>query len=185
MAMLLVCSACYLEGRTNRAERLLSELAPSLRFGETLSDARQAMPELRVRHPGDPTDLETADSAAPPHAVAVVVYPAPAANERARPDAAVAGVEFVMSPDIAAKLRRHISDVFRGPGSLVCAGRSIAETDSVVVWDVDRRGGALLTFPERRLDGDPLVSRLFVYTGAWQPARALSGYGLANCGAST
>jgi hypothetical protein len=143
------------------------------------------MPSLRVRHPGDPIDLETPDSAAPPRIVAVVVNPDPAAREHAQPDAAVEGVEFVMSPDVASRLRARIAEVFRYPGNLLCAGRSLAESDSVIVWELGRRGGALLTFPDRRLDGAAPVSRLFVYTGAWKPARALSGYGSMSCGIVT
>ena len=184
MAM-IVLDACHVEGRSNRAARLLSELAPSIRFGERLVDARQTMPSLRVRHPGDPVDMEAPDSAAPPRVVAVVVNPGPAAQEHAQPDAAIEGVEFVMSPDVATKLRPRIAELFRGRGTLLCAGRSLAETDSVVVWELGRRGGALLTFPERRVEGVAPVSRLFVYTGAWKPARALSGYGSTSCGIAT
>ena len=57
----------------------------------------------------------------------------------------------------------------------------VASTDSIVEWDLDLRGGALLTFPERRPDGTVPVSRLFVYTGGWRPSEALSGYRHTSC----
>lgn len=181
----LVLAACRLEGRSSRAERLLSELAPALTFGERLADARRTIPALRVRHLGDPTDIEIAEPSASPQPVAVVVSPVPPAGQHESPDALVDGVEFVMTPSVAAQLRRHIATLFREPGALVCGGGSIAMTDSIVVWRLDRRGGALLTFPERRPSDAALVSRLFIYTSRWQPAHALSGFDRAICRKTT
>ena len=169
-------SGCHIEGRSSRAQTLLSQLSPTLRLGEPLSDARRAIPTLRVRHPGDPTDVETPSGAGAPQPVAVIVYPGPQPKEHAAPDAALEGVEFVMTPEVASGLRQQIAATFRHPGSLACATRAIANTDSIVEWDLDLRGGALLTFPERRPDGAVPVSRLFVYTGGWRPSEALSGY---------
>jgi hypothetical protein len=39
----------------------------------------------------------------------------------------------------------------------------------------------LFTIPYRRLNGDPPVARLFVYTSSWNPSRMLSGYGIRTC----
>lgn len=177
-------SGCHLEGRSSRAQTLLTQLSPTLRLGEPLSDARRAIPTLRVRHPGDPTDVEMPNGDSTPRPVAVIVYPGPQAKEHAAPDAALEGVEFVMTPEVASGLRQQIAATFRQPGSLACASRTIASTDSIVQWDLDLRGGALLTFPERRPDGTVPISRLFVYTGGWRPSEALSGYHPSPCEAS-
>lgn len=180
-ATLAALSGCRVEGRSSRAELLLSQLAPTLQLGEPLSEARSAVPALRVRHPGDATDLETAAAAAPPRPVAVIVAPTPQPHEHAAPDAAVEGVEFVMSPEVARRLRPQIAALFRGPGSRACAIRSVASADSIVEWELDIRGGALLTFPQRRADGAAPPSRLFVFTGAWRPPQSLSGYRATAC----
>lgn len=180
----MILSGCHLEGRSSRAQTLLSQLAPTLRLGEPLADARRAIPTLRVRHQGDPTDVETPNGDSTPQPVAVIVYPGPQPKEHAAPDAALVGVEFVMTPEVASGLRQQIATTFRRSGSLACATRTIASTDSIVEWDLDLRGGALLTFPERRPDGAVPVSRLFVYTGGWRPSEALSGYQHSACEAS-
>jgi hypothetical protein len=181
LAVLAPLVGCHLEGRTRRAERLLGELAPGVRLGQRLTDARRAMPNLEVRHPGDTMDQYTASDSGPPRAVAVVVWPGPALGEHASPDAIVEGVELVMSPNVAAKLKQHITNVLGTPAESTCAGPSIAQTDLVVVWQMGRRGGALLTFPERRPDGVVPTSRLFIYTSGWAPARSISGFGQASC----
>jgi hypothetical protein len=183
VAGLLVTTAiaCRTDGRSRRTEQLLAELAPSLKLGQKLVDARRAIPALKVRHPGDPTDLAVPSDTDAPVAVAVLVSPGPQAHEHAAPDATIEGVEFVMTPDVATSMRRHVEEVFHERGEYECAGRSISVTDSVVVWELGRRGGVVLTFPERRPEGEPAVSRMFVYSGTWSPSRSLSGYGVQPC----
>lgn len=183
LTMMAPLTACHIEGRSRRAEQLLGELAPALRLGESLADARSAMPTLGVRHPGDSPNMYEAKDSEPPRAVAVVVWPGPAAGEHASPDAIVEAVEFVMSPAVAGKLRQHVSRLFGTPVQSTCAGRSLEQTDMVVVWDLGRRGGVLLTFPEQRPDGVAPTSRLFIHTGGWEPARSLSGFGQRSCSA--
>lgn len=182
---LITCVAgCHLEGRSRRAEQLLGELEPTLRLGETLRDARRAHPELGVRHPGDSPNLYTANDSEPPRAVAVVVWPGPALGEHASPNAIVEAVELVMGPRAAGAVHRRVTQLFGPPVSL-CAGQSLEQTDKVTMWQMGRRGGIILTFPERRPDGVEPTSRLFIYTGGWQPERSLSGFGQASCSAST
>ena len=181
LALMAAVTGCHFEGRSRRAEQLLHELAPDLRLGEPLADARRAMPTLGVRHPGDSPNMYTASDSEPPRAVAVVVWPGPAFGERASPRALVEAVELVMSPTAAAKLRPHVNRLFGLPVQSTCAGQSLEQTDIVVVWELGRRGGVLLTFPERRPEGVVPTSRLFVYTGGWEPARSLSGFGQASC----
>jgi len=183
LTMVALAAGCHLEGRSRRAEHLLGELAPALRLGGSLVDARRAMPSLGVRHPGDSPNMYTASDSEPPRAVAVVVWPGPASGEHASPSALVEAVELVMSPEVAAKLRQHVTDLFGSPVQSTCAGPSLEQTDVVVGWELGRRGGVLLTFPERRPEGVVPTSRLFIYTGGWEPARSLSGFGQASCSA--
>jgi hypothetical protein len=180
-ATLTMLTGCRVEGRSSRAQSLLSGLAPSLKLGESLADARHAVPGLRVRRPGDATELGTQsmDSALRP--VAVIVSPEPSPLAQAAPDAAVEGVEFEMTPETASELRQRIAALFRGPGSRACAERAGATVDSIVQWNLDIRGGALLTFPSRRPVGAAARSHLFVYTGAWRPSEGLPGYRAAAC----
>jgi hypothetical protein len=181
LTLMAPVAGCHIESRSRRAEQLLGELAPSLRLGESLADARRAMPALGVRHPGDSPNMYEANDAAPPRAVAVVVWPGPAVGEHASPDAIVEAVEFVMSPTVAGTLRQHVNQLFGTAVQSTCAGQSLEQTDAVAVWDLGRRGGVLLTFPEQRPDGVAPTSRLFIYTGGWEPARSLSGYGQRSC----
>ncbi|MEP6989347.1 MAG: hypothetical protein ABJA80_00345 [bacterium] len=182
-ALLVIASlgACHMEGHGRRVETLLAELAPQLRLGQPLSVARAAMPSLAVRHPGDSPNLYSADDSEQPRVVAVVVWPPPAAGEHASADAVVEGVELVMRPDVAARIRQHITKLFGAPVQSTCAGPTLEQTDLVDVWEVGNRGGALLTIPERRPDGVEPTSRLFIYTSGWEPARSISGFGLASC----
>ncbi len=182
-ALLLVVSfsACHMEGHGRRVETLLAELAPRLRLGQPLSAARSVMPSLGVRHPGDSPNLYTAGDSEQPRVVAVVVWPPPAAGEHAFEEAVVEGVELVMRPDVAARMRQHITKLFGAPVQSTCAGPTLEQTDLVDVWEVGNRGGALLTMPERRPDGVEPTSRLFIYTSGWEPARSISGFGLASC----
>jgi hypothetical protein len=181
LIMIAPCTACHVEGRSRRAEQLLGELAPTLRLGESLADARRAVPALGVRHPGDSPNMYEATDSAPPRVVAVVVSPGPLIGEHASPDATVEAVELVMSPAIAAKLRQHVDQLFGTPAQSTCAGQSLEQTDLVDVWDLGRRGGVLLTIPERRPEGIAPTSRLFIYAGGWEPARSMSGFGQASC----
>jgi hypothetical protein len=64
---------------------------------------------------------------------------------------------------------------------VTCAGRSIAETDSVAVWSRDIRGGVLIAFPVRRFDGERHAARVIVYNAGWDPQRAMSGFGVMSC----
>ena len=176
---------CHLEGRSRRVEQLLAELSPGVRLGEPLSDARRAIPALGVRHPGDSPNLYVATGSGLPTMVAVIVWPQPALGEHAAPDALVEGVELVMSPALANQLRAHVTEKFGAPVQSTCAGPTLEQTDRVVEWQVGGRGGALLTFPERRPDGVIPTSRLFIYTSAWEPARAISGFGEASCSATS
>ncbi len=187
LALTLVTPAtgCRLEGRSRRAERLLAELAPQLRFGEQLSAARRDIPGLDVRHPGDSVNMYTVRDSGPPRPVAVVVWPRPGVGEHASPDAVVQGVELVMSPEVASRLQQRVTELFGAPPDSTCAGPMIAQTDLVLVWTRGRRGGALLTIPERRPDGVVPTSRLFIYTGGWDPSRSISGYAHASCSASS
>lgn len=174
-------SACHLEGRSRRVEQLLADLSPSLHLGEPLSEARRAIPALGVRHPGDSPNLYTANESEPPRTVAVVVWPRPAMGEHAASDARVEAVELVMSPAVAGRLRTRVTEMFGEPVQSTCAGPTLEQTDRVVVWQIGGRGGALLTFPERRPDGVVPTSRLFIYSSAWEPARSISGFGEASC----
>ena len=97
------------------------------------------------------------------------------------PDAVVESVEFLLTPAQAAKLRERTTALLGAPTSLACAGRSISETDSVIEWGRTARGGVLFTVPYRRLNGEPPVARLFVYSSRWDPSRMLSGYGVRTC----
>ncbi len=179
-----LAAACHLEGRSKRAERLLRELDPKLMLGETLRDARRARPELGVRHPGDSPNLYAARDSEPPRAVAVIVWPAPALGERASPDAIVEAVELVMGPRVAGTVQQRVTQLLGVPVQALCAGQSLEQTDRVAVWELGRRGGVVLTFPDRRPDGVEPTSRLFIYTSGWQPERSLSGFGRAACSAS-
>jgi hypothetical protein len=178
-------TGCHLEGRSRRAERLLAELAPPLHFGQPLDDAKRAIPGLDVRHPGEWSTIYTATDSEPPRPVALIVWPRPERGGRASESAVVEGVELVMSPGVAARLRQHVDQLFGPPTEATCAGPMIAQTDSVLVWQLGRRGGALLTFPERRPDDVVPISRLFIYSGGWEPARSISGFGQAACAVSS
>jgi hypothetical protein len=180
-APLVVLAGCHVEGRSSRAESLLSQLAPSIRLGEPLADARRVLPGIPVRHVSDSANLRTPVPGTTPTLTALIVSPEPDANQHAAPDAAVEGVAFVMSPAAADRLRQQVATVFRSPGAQACAVRSGQSVDSIVVWDLDIRGGALLTFPERRPSGETPTSRLFVYTGAWTPREGLAGYRAMAC----
>jgi hypothetical protein len=177
-------AGCHLEGRSRRAEQLLGELEPALRLGETLSEARRARPDLGVRHPGDSPNMYIASDSEPPRTVAVVVWPGPALGERASPSAVVEAVELVMSPRVAGQLQHRVTRLFGSPVRSLCAGQSLEQTDRIAVWELGRRGGVLLTFPERRPDDIVPTSRLFIYTSGWHPDRSLSGYGQASCSVS-
>lgn len=155
---------CHLEGRSRRVEQLLAELSPRVHLGESLSDARRAIPALGVRHPGDSLDRYVATGRGSPTTVAVVVWPRPALGEHASPDALVEAVELVMSPEVANRLRAHMTDVFGAPVRSTCARPTLAETDRVVEWQIGGRGGALLTLPERRPNGVVPTARLFIFT---------------------
>ena len=188
LAVITVLSSalgCHLDGRTRRADRLLSELAPPLHLGQSLADARRAIPGLDVRHPGDSSSMYTATDSEPPRPVALIVWPRPAQGEHAVPGATVEGVELVMSPAVAAAVRKQVVDVFGPPTESTCAGPMIAQTDLVLLWNVGSRGGALLTIPERRPDGVAATARLFIYSGGWEPAQSISGYGTATCSVSS
>ena len=178
-------AGCHVEGRSRRAERLLAEVAPTLHFGQSLADARRAIPTLGVRHPGDPTNLYLADDSGVPRVVAVIVQPEPAAGEHASSGALVEGVELVTTPEIAAKLRQHITKQFGKASESTCAGQSLEQIDLVMLWDTGGRGGILLTVPERRPDGIVPTSRLFIYTSGWAPDRSLSGFGRPDCTAAS
>ncbi|HEY2027235.1 MAG TPA: hypothetical protein VGG78_09505 [Gemmatimonadaceae bacterium] len=169
-----------MEGRSKRAQALLTELAP-LTLGETLEQARSAVPGLRVHHAGDQWTLELAPDTARPLLAGVIVTPNPAQGDSASGDAVVESVEFLLTPAQALRLRAHTLALLGEPTSLACAGRSISETDSVIEWERNQRGGVLFTTPQRRLNGEPVVARLFVYSSSWDPRRALSGYGIRTC----
>jgi hypothetical protein len=182
-SILAACGAlagCRLEGHSARAQLLLNELSPIM-LAQPLSEARQLVPGLRVHHPGDRWTLQFAPDTARPRLAGVLVEPNPAAGDSASADAVVAGVEFLLTPAQAATLRARTTALLGDPTSLACAGRSVSETDSVITWARDVRGGVLMTTPHKRLAGDPAVARLFVYGSAWNPRRALSGYGVMTC----
>jgi hypothetical protein len=138
-----------------------------------------------VRHPGDPTNLYLADDSGAPRVVAVIVRPGPAAGEHASPSALVEGVEMVMTPEIAATMRQHITEQFGKGAESKCAGQTLEQIDLVMLWETEGRGGILLTVPERRPDGIVPTSRLFIYTSDWDPGRSLSGFGRPDCTASS
>ena len=135
LTMIAGSTACHYDGRSERAEQLLRVLAPTLRLGETLRDARRARPELGVRHPGDSPNLYIADDSEPPRTVAVVVWPGPALGEHASPDAIVEAVELVMSPSEAARTENRVTRLLGSPVRSTCAGQSIEQTDKVAVWE--------------------------------------------------
>ena len=171
---------CRLEGHSARAQELLGELTPVM-LAEPLYDARQAVPGLRVHHPGDRWAIQIEPDPARPLLAGVIVAPNPAAGDSAAADAVVASVEFLLTPSQAATLRARTTTLLGEPTSLDCAGRSISETDSVITWARDVRGGVLMTIPHHRAAGEPSVARLFVYGSEWNPRRALSGYGVMAC----
>ena len=175
-----VIAGCRVEGHSARAQMLLAELSP-ITLAQPLSEARQAVPGLRVHHPGDRWAMQFAPDPARPMLAGVIVAPNPAAGDSASPDAVVASVEFLLTPVQAATLRARTTTLLGDPTSLTCAGRSISETDSVITWSRDVRGGVLMTVPHTRLAGEPSVARLFVYGSEWNPQRALSGYGVMAC----
>ena len=182
-ALLLGCGlqvGCRVEGHSARAQELLGELSPIM-LAQPLSEARQSVPALRVHHPGDRWMLQFAPDSARPLLAGVIVAPNPAVGDSASPDAVVASVEFLLTPAQAASLRARTSKLLGDPTSLACAGRSVSETDSVITWARDVRGGVLMTVPHTRLPGVPSVARLFVYDSQWNPQRALSGYGVMTC----
>ena len=171
---------CRLEGHSARAQELLGELSPIM-LAQPLYEARQAVPGLRVHHPGDRWAMQFAPDPARPMLAGVIVAPNPAAGDSASPDAVVASVEFLLTPVQAATLRARTTSLLGDPTSMSCAGRSISETDSVISWARDVRGGVLMTVPHTRLAGEPSVARFFVYGSEWNPQRALSGYGVMTC----
>jgi len=175
-------AGCRVEGHSARAQQLLSELTP-ITLAQPLSEARQAVPGLHVHHPGDRWTQQFTPDPARPLLAGVIVAPNPAAGDSASPDAVVASVEFLLTPVQAATLRARTTTLLGEPTSLACAGRSVSETDSVITWARDVRGGVLMTVPHRRLAGEPSVARLFVYGSEWNPQRALSGYGVMTCDA--
>jgi hypothetical protein len=177
---LLALTGCRIEGRSRRVQELLAELSP-LTLGETLGQARSAVPGLRVQHPGDRWMIELEPDSARPLLAGVIVAPNPAEGDSASPDAVVESVEFLLTSAQALRLRARTLALLGEPTSVACAGRSISETDSVIEWARNPRGGVLFTSPYRRLNGEPSVARLFVYSSRWDPRRALSGYGIRTC----
>ena len=185
LGVVVMCGAlsgCRMEGHSARAQELLGELTPVM-LAQPLSEARQVVPGLRVHHPGDRWTLQVAPDPTRPTLAGVIVAPNPPAGDSAAPDALVASVEFLLTPGQAATLRARTTSLLGAPTSLACAGRSVSETDSVITWARDVRGGVLMTVPHRRLAGEPSVARLFVYGSGWDPQRALSGYGVMTCDA--
>jgi hypothetical protein len=180
LAVCAVLVGCRLEGHSARAQELLGELSPIM-LAQPLSEARQSVPGLRVHHPGDRWAMQFAPDSARPLLAGVIVAPNPAAGDSASADAVVASVEFLLTPSQATALRARTTTLLGEPTSLECAGRSISETDSVITWARDVRGGVLMTVPNQRLAGEPSVARLFVYGSEWNPQRALSGYGVMAC----
>jgi hypothetical protein len=180
LAVCAVLAGCRMEGHSARAQALLGELTPVM-LAQPLSEARQAVPGLRVHHPGDRWAMQFEPDPERPLLAGVIVAPNPAADDSAAPDAVVASVEFLLTPGQAATLRARTTSLLGEPTTLECAGRSISETDSVITWARDIRGGVLMTLPQRRLAGEPSVARLFVYGSEWNPQRALSGYGVMTC----
>jgi hypothetical protein len=180
MAVCVVLVGCRMEGHSARAQTLLGELTPIM-LSQPLYEARQAVPGLRVHHPGDRWMMQFAPDSARPRLAGVIVAPRRMRGESALPDAVVASVESLLTPVQAATLRARTTTLLGDPTSLACAGRSVSETDSVITWARDVRGGVLMTMPHRRLTGEPSVARLFVYGSEWNPQRALSGYGVMSC----
>jgi hypothetical protein len=185
-AVLVACAACavlagcHVEGRSARAQQLLSELSP-LRLTQTVEQARAAVPSLRVHHPGERWSTRFHPDPTRPFLAGVIANPSPAAGDSASPDADVEGVEFLLTVAQATEIRARTTALLGPPTSLACAGTSLSETDSVVDWARDVRGGVLLTLPHRRLNGEPPVARLFFYSTGWNPRRAISGYGVMPC----
>ena len=183
LGVLATCAAlagCHMEGHSARAQRLLSELSP-LTLAQPLGDARRRVPALRVHHAGERWTTTLRPDSLHPLLAGVIVSPNPAAGESASADAIVESVEFLLTPTQASEIRHRAISLLGEPTSIACAGRSISETDSVITWSRDVRGGVLLTIPHRRLSGEPATARLFVYTTSWNPHRALSGYGVMTC----
>jgi hypothetical protein len=178
---LTMLAACVVDGRARRTDALVSVLAPKVHLGQPLDAAQEAIPSLLVRHRGDPpTVLRPLDDDAP-RIVQAIVLPEPLAGQRASAQSPVSGLVFVMTPATAAQLRVQIRSMLGHSSGRTCAGRSVAERDSVVVWSIDGRGGAILTYPERRPAEAEPVARLFIYTGAWHPELSISGYGRTDC----
>jgi hypothetical protein len=175
-----VLASCRVEGHSSRAQQLLAELTP-ITLTQPLLDARRVLPALRVHHSGDRWTTQFSPDSARPFLAGVIVTPNPAAGDSVSPDAVVEGVEFLLTPTQARTLRARTTSLLGEPTSLACAGRSVSETDSVITWARDVRGGVLLTMPQQRLSGEPAVARLFVYASGWNPQRALSGYGVMTC----
>jgi hypothetical protein len=183
LVVMTVCGAlagCRVDGHSARAQQLLGELTP-ITLAQPLHQARRLVPALRVHHPGDRWSMQFSPDSAKPMMAGVIVAPNPAAGDSASSDAVVASVEFLLTPAQATALRARTTTLLGEPTSLTCAGRSVSETDSVITWARDVRGGALMTVPYRRLEGEPAVARLFVYGSEWNPQRALSGYGVMAC----
>lgn len=180
LVLFATLGGCHLEGRSARAQELLSELAP-ITLSQSLAQAREAVPALRVHHAGERWTTQFQPDSSRPFLAGVIVNPSPTAGDSASPDAGVEGVEFLLTPAQAAALRARATALLGAPTSLACAGTSISETDSVIDWARDIRGGVLLTIPHRRLSGEPSTARLFFYTSGWDPHRAISGYGVMSC----
>ena len=178
--LLSVSMGCHMEGRSARAQRLLSELAP-LSLGEPLSHAEAAVPGLRVRHPSDRWSESVVIDSGGVALAGVTVSPPPADGDEGAPSAYVQSVQFVLSAPQASRLRLRAEKLFGAPHQVTCAGRSIAETDSVVLWPRDVRGGVLIAYPARRLEGERSIARLIIYGTGWDPTRAMSGFGVMSC----
>lgn len=180
LAACISLAGCRMEGHSARAQQLLTELSP-LTLAQPLREARRSVPILRVHHAGERWTMQLRPDSARPLLAGVIVTPNPAAGDSASPDAMVESVEFLLTPTQAIQLRARTTSLLGAPTSLACAGHSISETDSVIIWARDVRGGVLMTIPHRRLSDEPAIARLYVYASGWNPQRALSGFGVMTC----
>jgi len=176
----ITVTGCISDDPAMRVSLVLHELAPAVRLGQPLTDARRVYPTLVVQSGSELHDYFPRSDTTRVFPVAVTIRSASADTSPAA-DSLIESFEFVTAPSSAAHLEHRVADIFQARPRVACGSLAANGRDSVLMFDTHGRGGVAITFPELRPSYGSTRSHVFIYSGPWLPEQLIPNYVPTRC----